>query len=370
MNKQTDTLLYPKNQTLIHNDEKNNIKTNNYVDNYNDNKTDTNDKKISIIIHDNNTPRTKSSPKLNSCASNDLLYKDFRSFKTSGTTDITYQMISDILRTTYNFEESITSTALDILGIYLKGQKILYTEAKSLCEKRLNTLMLPAIFISGVSIVLSVILNSYVAGSILLSVLSVINSFLLSLISYLKLDAKAEAHKMSAYKYQKLESLCEFKSGKILIFKNGDDAYEILADIETKVMEIKESNQFILPEYIRHSYPIIYSTNVFSLVKKIQNSEIILINNLKLVIKKILEKSKEYHNIENTININETDISGKLKLLKEELELLENDKNNAFNEVINFREKYLEIDNIFNEEINQQRTKMKEYTNCCNWLKI
>lgn len=369
MNKQTDTLLYPKNQTLIHNDEKNNIKTNNYVDNYNDNKID-NDKKISIIIHDNNTPRTKSSPKLNSCASNDLLYKDFRSFKTSGTTDITYQMISDILRTTYNFEESITSTALDILGIYLKGQKILYTEAKSLCEKRLNTLMLPAIFISGVSIVLSVILNSYVAGSILLSVLSVINSFLLSLISYLKLDAKAEAHKMSAYKYQKLESLCEFKSGKILIFKNGDDAYEILADIETKVMEIKESNQFILPEYIRHSYPIIYSTNVFSLVKKIQNSEIILINNLKLVIKKILEKSKEYHNIENTININETDISGKLKLLKEELELLENDKNNAFNEVINFREKYLEIDNIFNEEINQQRTKMKEYTNCCNWLKI
>jgi hypothetical protein len=277
-------------------------------------------------------------------------------------------MISDILKTTYNFEESITSTSLDILGLYLKGQKILYTEAKTLCEKRLHTLMLPAIFISGLSIVLSVLLNTYLAGSIVLSVLSVINSFLLSLISYLKLDAKAEAHKCSAYKYQKLESMCEFQSGKILIFKNGDDASITLNEIETKVMEIKESNQFVLPEYIRHSYPIIYSTNVFTLVKKIQNSEIILINNLKLIIKKILEKSKEKYDIDNTLSINGSDIDH-INMLKLELEYLENEKNNAFNNVINFRDKYLEIDKIFNDEINQQRELIKESNHCCNWLK-
>ena len=56
-------------------------------------------------------------------------------------------------------------------------------------------------------------------------------------------------------------------------------------------------------------------------------------------------------------------------LIKTELDSLENDKNNAFNDVINFREKYLEIDKIFNDEINQQRLIMTECTNCCNWLK-
>jgi hypothetical protein len=212
------------------------IKVNNYIENTN------NDKKISIIVNDEDSV-TKLSPKINSYISNELLYKDFKSFKTTGTTEITYQMISDILKNTYNFEESITSTALDIVGLYLKGHKILYTESKTLCEKRLHTLMLPAICISAISIVLSLLLREYQISSIVLSILSVINSIILSLVTYLKLDAKAEAHKISAYKYQKLESLCEFKSGRVLIFKDIDDIANILTEIETKVMEIKESNQ-------------------------------------------------------------------------------------------------------------------------------
>ena len=318
-----------------------------------------NDKKISISIDSiKDSPKTKESPK-------ELLYKDFRSFRTSGTNEITYQMISDVLRTTYNFEESITSTALDILGIYLKGQKILYTEAKTLCEKRLYSLMLPAIFISAISIVLSLLLNSYMIGSIILSILSVINSFLLSLVTYLKLDAKAEAHKISAYKYQKLESLCEFKSGKSLIFKNVDDISNILVEVETKTMEIKESNQFILPEYIRRVYPIIYSTNVFTLVKKIQNNEIILINNLKNIIKKILDKSKEKHTIENMISIS-LDNQNKTIELTKDIEELEIKKNDAFIAVINFRDKYLEIDKSFNDEINKQMEVMTRCFNICN----
>lgn len=348
----------------------NDIKINNYT-------SDTN-KRISITIegqnqNDNTTPITNiltpnHLPKLNNCASNELLYKDFHSFKTTGTTDVTYQMISDILKYTYNFEESITSTALDILGLYLKGQKILYTESKTLCEKRLHTLMLPAICISAISIVLSLLLTEYQISSIVLSLLSVINSIILSLVTYLKLDAKAEAHKISAYKYQKLESLCEFKSGRILIFKDIDDVANILTEIETKVMEIKESNQFILPEHIRHSYPVIYTTNVFSLVKKIQNKEIILINNLKLVIKKILEKSKEKYTLENIISINANN-ENKIATLSADLEQLEKDKNKAFTDVISFREKYLEIDKIFNDEMNKQMIIIKNDNCCCSWLK-
>lgn len=194
---------------------------------------------------------------------------------------ISWKDVNDILRDSYNFQETIDSTALDILALYLKGQKIVYTESKTLCEKRLNTLMLPAIFIAAVCSILNFILKDYQGGTIIISCL---NAFILSLISYLKLDAKAESHKMAAYKFQKLESMCEFNSGKSLFFSDSVDVCKFVTNIENQVMEIRESNQFIIPEHVRVQYPKICQTNVFTLVKEIQNDEIIVINNLKTVV--------------------------------------------------------------------------------------
>ena len=43
-------------------------------------------------------------------------------------------------------------------------------------------------------------------------------SFLLAVVNYLKLDAQSEAHKISAHQYDKLQSICEFSSGSLLLF--------------------------------------------------------------------------------------------------------------------------------------------------------
>ena len=60
----------------------------------------------------------------------------------------------------FNNKDFMNSIALDILCIYIKGQKTLYTEAKTYCEQQLNFLMLPAIFISSITSVLSFVFNN------------------------------------------------------------------------------------------------------------------------------------------------------------------------------------------------------------------
>jgi len=268
---------------------------------------------------------------------------------------VTYQTISNIITEGYdNNANLVKSTSLDILAVYLKGQKILYIESKTYCEQHLNILMLPAIILSVVSGLLAFALDSYYAQPIVIASFNAVNSFIISLISYLKLDAKAEAHKISAYNYDKLESLCEFNSGKILFFDDKDMEKEIsnLVDrIETKVNEIKEINQFILPEYIRYHFPKLYSTNIFTLVKKLYIEEIILKNKLKNVVNKIIKK----------INSNENDKAG--------IEELENEQDKILEEIIAFRNQYLEIDKEFNTEINDNINLSLKSFSIMNWFK-
>ena len=263
---------------------------------------------------------------------------------------LTFRNVNDIIKTQYMYKENNSSTALDILAVFMKGQKILYTESKTLCEQKLNFLMLPAIFISSVCTVLSLVISSWEWGKIVVSGLNAFNAFLLAVISYMKLDAKAEAHKTSSYKYDKLQAECEFYSGKLLFFSSEDvDIHKKIQEMEAKVKEIKETNQFILPEIIRNRYPVIYSTNVFSEVKKIQYDEMIIINKLK-------------DSINEAINIKNLGLSDNSKPRLMELEKSINDN---LKDVIEHRKKFLDIDDDFEEEINNAR--INRNNRCCRF---
>ena len=112
------------------------------------------------------------------------------------------------------------SSALDILASYLKGQKIIYMEARTYTVKQLNLLMLPCIFLSSACSVLSQVSDLWTTIPLIISAINAMVAFLLAITNYMKLDAASEAHKITAHQYDKLQSVIEFCSGEVLLFSN------------------------------------------------------------------------------------------------------------------------------------------------------
>jgi hypothetical protein len=204
--------------------------------------------------------------------------------------------IREMMNTKFSFKEGRLSSTLDILAQYMRGQKVLYLEAKAYCEFYLYRLMIPTIVISSACSVVSGVFNDLTYAAIAVAAASAFNTFLLALINYFKLDARAEAHRMTAYSFDQLISECEFMSGKILLsnlVQDDDltadaeqyklkDVQDFMSLIENKVKEIKQKNQFIIPDSIRHAFPNIYYTNIFALVTQSQIQEMIITNQLKM----------------------------------------------------------------------------------------
>jgi len=250
------------------------------------------------------------------------------------------------------------STSLDVIAVYLKGQKIIYIESKNFCERALYRLMLPAIAVSSICTVLSIATNSFSYGSILVSSLTAFNSFILAIISYLKLDAKAESYRVSAYKFDKLQTKCEFFSGKILFsnMKEEDIVKEVtifIDQLEKDIEEIKEVNQFVIPQSIRYRYPKLYSTNVFAEIKKKGNTSRLYTHDLHTVYNKIGLILDDINNLDKK----DTDYKESLKKNNEEIKRLNITKEKLISNIIEHHNTFTSIDEDMNKEISRYITK-------------
>ncbi len=266
------------------------------------------------------------------------------------------------------------SSEIDILTTFIKGQKSLYIYSKISTQRKLSCLTFPALFISAALTITSPYLSCNPWNLEITSGLNACVTFLLSIISYLKLESMVEAYFQMATHLDAIQTSLELANSKFLLTGSENDIKQLTIDkfneVEEKITEFKANNKLLIPEEVKRLFPVITHIDFFSFIKRNKMYRQKLIEKL-LAIKNEIEyihfkwDKKEQQRILNPqFNYDTSFNNGKHMKETSRLNYLYDLKKQIHEEIVDVQNIYGVLDNIFAREIRHAETKKISFLFC------
>ena len=236
----------------------------------------------------------------------------------------------------YNSE----SDELDILITYLNGQKNLYLYSGKITQYKLHMLMLPIIVMTSSSTLIAPFIMGYKWSGAIISGMNAIVLFLTVLCNYFKLESAHNSFSLLSSQYSNLHaSLTLGNSHYTTDYGYSEVMSEKIMEFERKTSEIRDSMN--VPSEIKLVFPIISHINIFSFIKHIETYK------RNLIIR--------YKDVKNEIRyIRQNGGEGERKRTRYAFLLSMKDK--LKDEIIQHKNVYNDIENIFVQEIKKAET--------------
>ena len=154
------------------------------------------------------------------------------------------------------------------------------------------------------------------------------------------------------------------------------DILKEIEDVQKKIKDIKETNQFEVPRTIRNRYPTAYTINVFSLIKMIEDYKLILTiklwiyrNNIRQM-RYCINKCWSILDTNNLTRGSRNMIEEELTKYKLAMKKYSEKKNTIYESMVALSVAYIEIDAILEDENKQGDIKGILYFLCPCLMRI
>ena len=305
----------------------------------------------------------------------------------------TYEDIEQSLSKYYDKNEQVV-TEMDVIITYLKGISLLYAHSKSTTQMKLYTIIMGSIGLSmGLSIIAPFVKDTY-WGFYLLSSGNALITILIAASRYLKLEHNAVGFSVMSRQYSILETKLEFKfnncntihstnPSSLVEYRRNEtaDSWEesprnvgrfskhedTLQELELKLTEMREMCNVLVPDDVIRLLPLIYNTNIFRFIKRMEQYKknlIIRFRDIKNEIHYILHKW-------NSSNAEESENAKKSpRYIREKTRLvyLMELKENTKNDLMLCKNTYTQINELFNKEIRYAETHQSCF-GCAGWFR-
>jgi hypothetical protein len=177
---------------------------------------------------------------------------------------LTFREVRDSIQKYYETDDTY-SNELDIVSTFLKGQKHMVLRAADITQSKIYCVLIPA---AMGSITVSIISLLKDCSLWMGPVLSGLNSFVFVLFFmnvFFRWESSYLLYRQSAVLYDKLQ-----QSLDVTDIDKPDFVLDILRDIEKKYADVKETIPISLPIEIKNIYPILFNSNIFTFIKRIE----------------------------------------------------------------------------------------------------